>query len=57
MDNVKLADSFTFIAQMELGFNKAMEEGRFLDAYTYAESLAAEWQKVKELLHTGKNPV
>ena len=55
MDNIKLADCLTFIGQMELGFNKAMEEGRFLDAGTYAENLANEWAKVVTLLSTASN--
>lgn len=55
MDNVQLADSLTFIGQMEAGFNKAMEDGRFLDASTYAETLGKEWEKVFTLLKTERN--
>jgi len=55
MDNIQIADSLTFIGQMELGFNKAMEEGRFRDAGTYADSLEQEWTKVAVLLRLSKN--
>lgn len=55
MDNIRLADSLTFIGQMEAGFNKAMEDGRFIDASDYALSLTAEWQKVHEQLRHSKS--
>ena len=54
MDNLAIADSLIYIGQLELGFNKAMEEGRFVDAITYAGSLSDEWAKLAKLLPTNQ---